>query len=117
MHGIPAGNGLRYTCGTYVNSGGAKCGHNWILQDSLLPDVLSTIRESALPKVEDLRNTLRKLVAELNAPGRQQQDNAALQKECDRQGRIVEKALESMSRAQDEEERQGLRQIYRRERA
>lgn len=117
MHGIPSASGLRYTCGTYINSGGAKCGHNWVLQENLLPDVLATIRESALPKVEDLRNTLKKLVAERIAVARSVDDGASLQTERDRQARIVQKSLESISTAQDEDERQGLRQIYRRERA
>lgn len=117
MHGIPNAGGLRYTCGRYINSGGAQCEHNWAWQDELLTGVLTAIKESALPQIEELRKTLRNLVAERKELSSNDADMAAIKKETIRQERLVQKALESMSQAQDEDERQGLRQIYRRERA
>lgn len=117
MHGIPATDALRYSCGSYINSGGAKCGHYWVQQESLLPDILKTIRESALPRTEELRNMLRKLVEERKGSQSPEAETRSIQKDREQQERVVQKALEAMSHAQDEEERQGLRQIYRRERA
>jgi len=64
MHGVPYGKTLRYVCGTYANSGGAKCEHNWVAQDELLPNILRMIQECALPSIALLRNTLRKMVAD-----------------------------------------------------
>ena len=117
MHGIPTSYMLRYTCGTYINSGGAKCDHNWVKQDNLMPDVLATLRESALPHVEELRQTLRKAAAEKKDLGNARMDRADLEKARERQARLVQKAIEAVSQAQDEDERTGLRQIYRRERS
>ena len=117
MHGVPYGKTLRYVCGTYSNSGGAKCEHNWVAQEELLPNVLHVIQEAALPSVEELRNTLRKLVAETKDKSNQASATAALKKDCELQAKVVQKALEAVSTAQDDDEREGLRKIYRRERA
>jgi len=117
MHGVPYGKTLRYMCGTYANSGGAKCEHNWVAQDDLLPNILRVIQECALPSVEQLRNTLRKMVAETLDKNSQASNLVVLKKECEHQAKVVTKSLEAVSAAQDDQEREGLRKIYRRERA
>jgi DNA invertase Pin-like site-specific DNA recombinase len=83
MHGIPYGKTLRYVCGTYANSGGAKCEHNWVAQEEMLPRVLQVIQENALPSVEELRNTLRKLVADTKDRNQQDSATAALRRTAD----------------------------------
>ncbi len=117
MHGIPYGKTLRYVCDTYVNSGGANCEHNWVEQEQLLPSVLQVIQENALPSMDELRKTLRELLAETQRRQPRESNLATLKREVEMQAKVVQKALEAVSAAQDDEEREGLRKIYRRERA
>ena len=116
MHGLPTSGGLRYTCGTYGNSGGAKCEHNWVWQDALLNDVLLTIRDTALPHSRDLRVAIREAAGQrlrtLNDTDRSELEDARRE-----QNSRVKKALEAVSEARDSEERNELRKIYSRERA
>jgi hypothetical protein len=101
MHGIPASGTLRYTCGKYINSGGRKCEHNWLKQDDLLPDVLHTIRESVLPKEQELRVILKRLVGEMNSkPSQDALKSTTALKQW--QQSIVENALKAVATAQDD---------------
>jgi len=117
MHGIPSSGRLRYTCGTYNNTSGAQCEHNWIAQDEILLDVIDTILQSILPSVEDLRAHLRAFIEENRNGSRKTRDESALLAEIALQKDKIQRALESVSNAQDEDERIGLRRIYQMERS
>jgi small-conductance mechanosensitive channel len=116
MHGMPTDGRPRYSCATYNNSGGAKCAHNWIAQDELVPDVLNTIRNCILPKENDLRRVLDETLKEAGTKP-ERSTKVILKEQRDAQARVVDKALDAVAKAQDEAERAGLRGIYRRERA
>lgn len=105
-----------YICGTYNKTTGGECDHNTVEQDLLMPDVLETIRASILPSEEKLRKFLRELVAEQSKGERTHSKLAGLQDQLKRQKSIVQQSLDAVACAPDEEERRGLREIYKNKR-
>jgi DNA invertase Pin-like site-specific DNA recombinase len=117
MYGVPFKNTLWYACGLYIYSSGRKCERFWVKQEVLLPAVLKTIRERALPQEATLRQMMTEILAKQSDQRVSDIEHMKMQKARDQQAQLIKKALEAVSLAQDEDERKGLRQIYQRERA
>lgn len=77
---------------------------------------MDTLKSALLPSEADLRRILKEMLA-ADGKGGSKQRGKDLEKRRAEQARVVERALAAVADAQDDDERQGLREIYQRERA